>query len=128
MKHKEQMEEKRMKDQEEIQKRIEAVEREAEEREGKEREADRERKRKRAAVQRKRGLRPLGRGSIPGALSNKAPCNPGISIPLRHVTSCLHMPLQFVVLDYRCSRLPFSQCALRCTVVVATCWPAVRFL
>jgi len=45
MKHEEQMEEKRRKDQEEIRKRIEAVEREAEEREGKEREADREKAR-----------------------------------------------------------------------------------
>ena len=74
-------------------------------------------------VRRKRGPRPLGRGSIPGALSNEAPCNPGISIPLRHVTSCLHMPLQFVVLDYSSVNVP-----ARCTVVVATRWPAVRFL
>jgi len=65
MKHKEQMEEKRMKDQEEIQKRIEAVEREAEEREGKEREANRERKRERACHAKEAGPEAIRKGKYP---------------------------------------------------------------
>jgi len=65
MKHKEQMEEKRMKDQEEIQKRIEAVEHEAEEREGKERDADRERKRERARHAKEAGPEAIRKGKYP---------------------------------------------------------------
>ena len=72
MLHEEQMEKKRKKNLEEIQKRIAEVERQKAE----EREADR---------QRKQGLKLLGRENIPGALSKAPPCNPGILHFLRHV-------------------------------------------
>jgi len=65
MKHEEQMEEKRRKDQEEIRKRIEAVEREAEEREGKEHEADRERKHERARRAKEAGPEAIRKGKYP---------------------------------------------------------------
>ena len=81
MLHEEQMEEKCKKKQEEIQKRIAEVERQKAE----ECEADRERKRERAAVLRKQGLKLLGRENIPGALSKAPSCNPGILYFLRHV-------------------------------------------
>ena len=69
-----------------------------------------ERERKRGHdVRRKWGPRPLGRGSIPGALSDVPAVSLGILNSLRHVRSIssmrlscsIHMPLQFVILDNR---------------------------
>ena len=99
MLHEEQMEEKRKKNQEDIQKRIAEVERQKAE----EREADRERKRERGpAVLRKQGLKLLGRENIPGALSKAPPCNPGILYFLRHVrfTHNTRLSLKYLVHSY----------------------------
>ena len=81
--------------------RIEAAER----KEAEEGEADRDRKQERARRVTESGLKPLGRGSIPGALNDVPTVCPGISNSLRHVRSSsstrlpcsMHMPLQFVV-------------------------------
>ena len=81
MLHEEQMEEKRKKNQEDIQKRIAEVERQKAE----EREADRRGSERGPAVLRKQGLKLLGRENIPGALSKAPPCNSGILYFLRHV-------------------------------------------
>ena len=58
-------------------------------------------------VRRKRGPRPLGKESIPDALSDVPGDSPDISNSLRHVRSSsstrlpcsMHMPLHFVVLE-----------------------------
>ena len=93
MLHEEQMEEKRKKDQEEIQKRIAEVERQKAE----EREADRERK---PAVLRKQGLKLLGRKNILGALSKAPSCNPGILHFLRHVRFSHNTRLPYCICHY----------------------------
>ena len=60
-------------------------------------------------VRRKWGSRPLGKESIPDALSDVPGDSPAISNSLRHVRSSsstrlpcsMHMPLHFVVLENR---------------------------
>ena len=97
----EQQEEKCKKDQEEIRKRIEEVDRKAAaEREVTGRESERGH-----AVRRKPGPKQLGRANILGALSRVVPCNPGILHSIRHgrfrcnkkLPCRVHMPLQLVV-------------------------------
>ena len=88
MLHEEKMEEKRKKDQEEIQKRIAEVERQ----EAEAREADREKSKRGPAVPRKQGPRLLRRGNIPGALSKAPPCTLRNFNSLRHV-KVFHVPL-----------------------------------
>ena len=92
----------RKKEQEEIRKRMEEVDRKA----AAEREANRKRKCERGhAVRRKPGPKQLERANILGALSRLVPCNPGILHFLRHgrficnkKLSCrVHMPLQLVI-------------------------------
>ena len=80
MLHDEKMEEKRKKDQEEIQKRFVDVEcRQAEECE-----ADRERKRERARRAKEAGSEAIRKEKYPGALSKASPCNSGNLHFLRH--------------------------------------------
>ena len=59
----------------------------AECKEAEEREADRERKQERARRATEAGPKPLGRGSIPGALNDVPVVCPVISNSLRHVRS-----------------------------------------
>ena len=79
MLHEEQVEEKRKKDQEEIQ--IAEVERQKAE----EREADREKKRERARHAKEAVPGAIRKGKYPSALSKAPPCNLGILHFLKHV-------------------------------------------